>query len=242
MTKYTFSVDGASVVIYPVSSLAEAERDLPLLIGEGEISVALLPDLSCDFRIVCLNKEYNTPRELHIPLAALSCFLKRVRGYPDMMLDIACESMIFKLYLDKTEKYNFTLKDEKCKILCTKMVRFADETCVTVDVVDRCGGCAVLICGDAELFDSARADLMLSRLRQDGIHSLVIASYSDCIVIGALGDITAYEAIAMGLSAISSRGTPLAVGRYTALVNRRPIDFLRLSSAIVFYPEINCIS
>ena len=241
MKKYTFLIDGVSVAIYPVLTSEEIGREALIRYGDEEISVALLSDEHSDFRIVCYDKKYNTPREPQIPLAALSCFLMRVRGYPEMRLDIACDDKTYKLSLDKQNGYNFSVKDEKCKILCTKNVEFDDGISIDAYVIDRLGGCALVLCEDADLFDKGRAEIFFDRLKQDGISSLVIASNSDRLRIRALGYITSYEAMRIALCALSLIGVLLPLGRYTADVNRQTLEFSKLASGIVFYPEIQYV-
>ena len=242
MKKYTFLIDGVSVAIYPVLTSEEIGREALMHYGDEQISVALLSDEHSDFRIVCYDKKYNTPRESQIPLAALSCFLMRVRGYPEMRLDIACDDKTYKLSLDKQNGYNFSVKDEKCKIICTKNVEFDDGISIDAYVIDRLGGCAFVLCEDVDLFDKGRAEILFDRLKQDGISSLVIASNSDRLRIRALGYITSYEAVRIALCVLSSRGVVLAPGRYVASVNGVNIALQRTPSGIVFYPEIKCIS
>ena len=125
--------------------------------------------------------------------------------------------------------------------MSSKTVDFCDGICITVDVIDKYSGCAAVVCNDAECFDESRLDLMLERLRQDGISSLIITSYTDRIIITTVGDITPYEAVQIAISVLSFRGVSLIPGRYTADVNRQTLEFLKLSSGTVFYPEVLCV-
>ena len=238
MKKYSFSVDGIPVEI---NSAITKVGDVTDYDTDG-VKVMLTVDSQSDFRLEYLDKNNIKPREPHISLAALSCFFKRVRGYPDMALDIAVDDRIFKLSLNEYPNYSFRVKDVKCKVLCAKTVEFCDGVCVAVDVIDDCGGCAALICSDTECFDKSRATLIHERLRGNGISSLVVISYTDRIGIITLGDITPYEAIVIGLSLLSSRGISVPTGRYTSKVNGVDIALQRTSSGTVFYPEIKCIS
>ena len=242
MKKYSFLVDGISVGIYSASELEIAsDSDLADSDTEG-IKVMLTADSQSDFRLEYLDKNNTKPREPHIPLAALSCFLKRVRGYPDMTLDITTDKGIYKLYLSATQNYNFVVNDVKCKVLCTKTIDYHDGISLSVDIIDHYGACAVLLCNDVERFDKTRATLLNARLRQDGITTLIIASYTDRIGIISLGDIMPHEAIAIGISAISLRGISLPHVRYTASVNGVDIALQLTSRGITFYPEIKSIS
>ena len=242
MKKYSFSVDGIPVEIYSLSESECATGNDHADSEKKSIKVMLTTDLQNDFRVEYFSNNNTKPREPHIPIAALSCFFKRVRGYPDMALDIAIDDRVIKLPLKKTQNYNFTVKDIKCKVLCSKSVDFCDGACVAADVIDCCGGCAVSVCNDTECFDISRAALMLERLREDGISSLAVVSYTDRIGVIAVGDINPYEATQIGISVLSSRGVVLAPGRYVASVNGVNIALQRTPSGIVFYPEIKCIS
>lgn len=242
MKKYSFSVDGIPVGIYSALEL-EVANDSYLADSDTEgINVMLTADSQSDFRLEYLDKNNIKPREPHIPLAALFCFLKRVRGYPDMTLDIAIGQGTYKLSLSKTQNYDFTVNDIKCKVLCTKNVDFCDGIGVGVDLVDRYGGCAAVACNDIECFDTSRAVLMLERLREDGISSLVVVSYKDRIGIIARGNIIPHEAVAIGISYLSSQGVSLPHAKYTASVNGVDIALQLTSRGITFYPEIKCIS
>ena len=242
MEKYSFLVDGIPVEIYSaLESTGADSNDLTDADTEG-VKVMLTADSQSDFRLEYLDKNNIKPREPHIPLAALSYFLKRVRGYPDMALDISTDKGIYKLSLSETQNYNFAIKDIKCKVQCTKTVDFCDGIAMAVDVMDHYGACGVAACNDIECFDKTRACLLFDRLRQEGITSLVIASHTDRIGIVALGDITPHEAISIGISDLSSRGVSLPHARYTALVNGVDIALQLTSLGITFYPEIKYIS
>ena len=242
MEKYSFSVDGIPVEIYSAwESTGADSNDLTDADTEG-VKVMLTADSQSDFRLEYLDKNNIKPREPHIPLAALSCFLKVVRGYPNMALDIATDKDIYKLSLSETQNHNFTVNGIKCKVLCTKTVDFCDGIAMAVDVIDQHGVCGVLACNDTECFDKMRAILLYDRLRQDGISSLVVVSYTDRIVILMLGDIMPHDAIAIGISILSSRGVLLPRGKCTASVNGVDIALQLTSRSITFYPEIKYIS
>ena len=242
MKKYSFLVDGIPVGIYSASEL-EIANDSDLIDSDTEgVKVMLTADSQSDFKLEYLDKNNTKPREPHIPLAALSCFFKVVRGYPNMELDIATDKGMYKISLSGTRNYNFAINDIKCKVLCTKTVDFCDGISVTLDVIDRYGACGVATCNDIECFDKTRAILLYDRLRQDGITSLVVASYTDRIVILALGDITPHEAIVIGISDLFSRGLSLPHVRYTASVNGVDIALRLTLRGITFYPEIKYIS
>ena len=242
MKKYSFLVDGIPVGIYSASEFEIANNSYLADSDTEGIKVMLTADSQSDFRLEYLDKNNTKPREPHIPLAALSCFLKVVRGYPDMTLDITTDKGVYKLYLSATRNYNFVVNDVKCKVLCTKTVDFYDGISFAVDVIDQYGSCGVVVCNDTECFDKTRATLLNARLRQDGITTLIIASYIDRIGIISLGDIMPHEAIAIGISAISSRGISLPYVRYTASVNGVDIALQLTSRSITFYPEIKYIS
>ena len=242
MTKYNFSVDGIPVAIYPLSDTEEVGKMLLTATDDGAIRVALLSDPEADYRIVCFDKSNTEPREPHLSLAALSCFLSRVRGYPDMSLDVAYHGGAARLTLDKLNDYNFSVNNEKCKIICAKTVDFLDGTSLRLDVVDSPFSCACLLLEDAELFDRERLTLVLDRLRRDGVSAIVLASLGTGLCLRTAGDISPYAAVRVVTSLLSARGIILPEGHAEATVNGTRLKFARTRTRLAFYPEIKYIS
>lgn len=242
MTKYKFSVDGIPVAIYTLSEPEAVVEEMPQAADEVAISVAFAPDTETDLRVEYFSKYRNEPREPHIPLAALSCFLSRVRGYPDMTVELVYSGGIIKLTLDRMNDYNFTLKNEKCKILCTKNVDFLDGISQECSIINASYPYAILLCEDAECFDEGRLDLLFDRLKQTGITSLLILSFSEGLTVKTAGEISPYRAVARAVSYLSYRGVAFPDGYATAYVDGRQCKILKTCAGITFYPEIKYIS
>ena len=242
MTKYTFSVDGISVVIYPVCEPCGI-KTAPLFDGEeGAIKVALLSDSEADFRIECFDKSNFRPREAHLPFAALSCFFSRVRGYPDMSLEIAYGDKITKLALDKYNGYKFLVNSGKCKNICAKTVDLLDGVSVRCDILETPDLCALLLCDDVEHFSRERLRLLYDRLEPSGAKSLIALSDGDKLRIRTVGDIYPYEAVRIALGELPLRTPEAQMGVSEALVDGAPCKFSLSNRGITFYPEIKYIS
>ena len=242
MTKYEFSVDGIPVAIYPISEPEEVVGEVPQAADEVAIRVALTLDTEADLRVDYYNKYRNEPREPHLPLAALSCFLSRVRGYPDMTLDVAYHGGTAKLALDKLNGYKFSVNSEKCKIICAKTVDFLDGTSLRLDVIGSPFSCACLVLEDAELFDRERLTLALDRLRREGVSAIVLASLGTGLCLRTAGDISPYAAVRVATSILPTRGIILPEGHAEATVNGTRLKFSRTRTCLTFYPEIKYIS
>lgn len=242
MTKYLFSVDGISVVIYPVCE-PWGIKTAPIFDGEeGAIKVALLSDSEADFRIECFDKNNFRPREPHLVLAALSCFFSRVRGYPDMSLEIAYRDKVTKLALDKYNGYKFSVNGGKCKNICAKTVDFLDGVTVRCDILQTPDICALLLCDDVDHYSIERLRLLYDRLGSSGVKSLAALSDGDKLRIRTVGDIYPYEAVRIALGELPLRTPDAQLGVSEALVDGAPCKFSLSNRGITFYPEIKYIS
>lgn len=242
MTKYLFSVDGIPVNIYPVCELSMVKTPLLFEGEKGAVNVALLSDSDADFRIEYFDENNHRPREPHLALAALSCFFSRVRGYPDMRLDIAYGDKIFKLTLDKYNGYNFLVNIGKCKNICAKTVDFLDGVSVNCDILQTPDVCAVLMCDDAKCFSTERIRLLFDRIRPSGAKSLIALSSGDKYAIVTVGDIYPHEAVRVALSQHLPYLPDAQSGVSEMLVDGTPSRFSLSPRGITFYPEIKYIS
>ena len=183
MEKYNFSVDGIPVTVYPVKEAKSLSDLVASGLSKGENEVLLLPSSEADFRIELYDRSYSEPREPYIAMTALSCFFTRVRGYPNMSVNILFGGEEYTLTLDKGKGYNFLVNSGKCKTLCAKFVEFQDGISLKANILDIGGVCAALTCEDAELFDEGRIEILWQRLRSEEIKGMILASYTDRLIV-----------------------------------------------------------
>lgn len=242
MTKYTFSVDGIPVAIYPILDPRLMEPGPTFDGDKGAVNMALLSDTEADFRIEYFDKNNSPPREPHLPFAALSCFFSRVKGYPDMCLDIAVGDKITGLILNKAKEYNFLVNSGKCKNICAKTVDFLDGVSVNCNIFEAPSVCATAFCSDTECFCAERLRLLFDRLRPCGAESLAVISFGNKLRILTVGDISPYEAVRLALLQYTPESFKAPLGVTEASVNGRPYKFSLFHRGITFYPEIKYIS
>ena len=242
MEKYRFSVDGISVSILPVMDPDYPRENILLGLEKGELGVVLLPDRDADFRMECFDKNNSEPREPHVPLAALSCFFKRVRGYPNMKINIAYRGKEYEIRLDDLERHKFLINSGKCKILYTKNIEFCDSIDISVDIISAGSTYAVACCEDAECFSDARLCLLFDRLGTDGVRGLILLSLADALTVKTKGDIPFYEALGISDGVLSLKVGHIPIGEHTASVNGVRHCFSRAVGRLTLYPEIKYIS
>ena len=242
MEKYSFSVDGIPVAVYPALALTEFADLTALKSFYDDGAILLLPEDKADYRIEFINGSNIGPREPHVYIAALSYLFSRVWGYPDMSLDILVQGNRYEIELDRNKRYSFTVNDGKCKILCAKTVEFFDGIAVNVNIVDSCGVYGTVICEDADLFDDERITLLFERLGECGAKAVLVISRSDTLKLKSFGSLPYYEAIRVALHALGGGGKALLYGRHTALVNGHIHDFTRDPGSLILHPEIKYIS
>ena len=165
MEKYDFSLYGNTVTVYPISAV---ERDIRRAISTASISlrddaigVLVYPVPNADFGITCFDKNDIIPREPQLILAALSCFFKTVRGFPNMELDVLYQGKQYEAVVGE-ENANELENKNKCKFKYTKTIKFADNTELMIDVYQGEKRIAVVLCEDSDLFDERILSLITS--------------------------------------------------------------------------------
>jgi hypothetical protein len=240
MEKYRFLVDGTWVSVYPLGNATCNRDEIRESLSEGELAVLLDCDGDADFYVTSFNKNNIEPREPTLSFAALSCFFKAVRDYPDMTLDVKyCENM-YEIPLGN-ERPEISVNVGKSKIKCTKTVKFADG----IEIVARAVGCGnaiiAALCYDSDLFDEGRLKLLLSSFIGEGAMSAIVVSHADKMRIKTFGQPLIYEAITAGVVALSTEGLRLSDGECVCLVDGMEYVFFKDKGNLTFYPEINLI-
>lgn len=240
MEKYRFSVDGTLVSVYPLRSDPYDREEVLAELRDGEFAVILSPDGDADFLVTSFNKNNIEPREPTLSFAALFCFFKAVRDYPDMTLDVKyCEKM-YEIPLSN-ERLEISINVGKSKIKCTKTVKSADGTEIVARVVD-CGNAIIAaLCYDSALFDEGQLKLLLFSFIGEGARFAIAVSHADKMRIKTFGQPLIYEAITAGVVALSTEGLRLFEGECVCLVDGKEYVFFKDKGNLTFYPEIGCI-
>ena len=241
MTKYRFSIDGIPVTIYPQTALFYDRAKILGELSNDEFALALLFDDRADFRVDIFDKNNNEPREPHLFLAALFCFFKNVRSYPDMTFDIAYGDGIVTIDISDSE-YKFTVKVGKWKRLSVNTAHFPDGIDIEYNTV--CGDitCAVAICFDSNLFDKDVLRRILDLGREYGIRAALSVSFEDVLHVHQVGEALPYEAICAAVTVISSKGVILPNGRHNAFICNSEYEISIMSKRIDFYPSVKYLS
>lgn len=237
MRKYRFCVDGETVSVYPCSD-ANATREYATRdIGEGEILVLIYPGGDTDFCASSFSNNNSKSREPQLALAALSCFFRGVRGYPKMTVDVMLDGVTYELSLDRL-KTEFLINVGKCKILCTKTIKFEDGIEISVGIVQGEGRAAVTVCADSDMVDEGRMRLLLSRLSEYGVDAVLAVSVGDEVRAKCIGEISPIDAIRIIDVVLMAEGMISNGGSYTILLNERRRLLTCREGKILYYPEI----
>jgi len=237
MEKYRFSVDGTLVSVYPLRSNPYDREEVLAELRDGEFAVILSPDGDADFLVTSYDKNNTEPRESTFVLAALFCFFKAVRDYPDMTLDVKyCEKM-YEIPLSN-ERPEVSVNVGKSKIKCTKTVKLADGIEIVAREVD-CGNAIIAaLCYDSDLFDEGQLKLLLFSFIGEGARSAIVVSHADKMRIKAFGQPLIYEAITAGVVTLSTEGLRLSDGECVCLVDGKEYVFFKDKGNLTFYPDV----
>lgn len=242
MKKYDFLIDGILVSVYPHWEMDISRYEIADCLSDGRFAVMLYPDSFADYRAVCIDKNNNEPREPHLALAALSCFFFCVRAYPSMTLYIRYFENMFEVCPPVDSRYVFSVNAEKCKILCTKILKYDDGVELTAYEVGKNSSILCFACSDAELFDTEK---IYRCLLKDGRASAVAAcSYSEDrgLIINSAGDPLFYDVICAASTVLFANGCVLFDGICRAMLDGTEHLFLYSRGRVEFYPEVKYIS
>ena len=242
MEKYKFLVDGLTVVIYPEHLQGVSRGTVLDQISENELACIISPDLVTDFRIECFDKNNKQPREPSIVFAALFCFFKMVRAYPDMTLEFRYNGSVESLGLTSSEPYNFSVNIGKYKIISANKVGFPDGVSVEYCVVEGAKRYAVTLCHDSDLFDRAVLSVILKDAESCGAGCALALSASDVIRIKEVGGVLPSEAVAAAISVLSKRAHRIKNGRQIAYIDGVGYDLSYSPISFTFYPHVKYLS
>ena len=237
MRKYRFSVDEETVSVYPCED-TDTLREYALGdIGEGEIAVLVFPVQDADFGALSFDKNNYRPREPQLTLAALSWFFRNVRGYPKMNIDVRINGVMHELNLDDSS-FKYSDNIGKCKILCTKTVKFADEIELNIKIVRSENTFATVVCHDAETFDEGRLRLLLSKLFDDDVDAAIAVSMTDRLTARCVGKFSFSDALSVSIAALIAEGIKCKDGAFPCELNRRKVFLICNGVNVTYHPEI----
>ena len=237
MRKYQLSVDGDLISVYSCEDAKILREWVPLDMGEGEIAVLLYPVDDADFGALSFDKNNAEPREPQLVVVALSWFFRNVRGYPKMNIDVRINGVMHELNLDYSRlKYSDNIG--KCKILCTKTVKFADEIELNIKIVRSENTFATVVCHDAETFNEGRLRLLLSKLFDDGVDAAIAVSMTDRLTARCVGKFSFSDALSVSIAALIAEGIKCKDGAFPCELNRRKVFLICNGGNVTHHPEI----
>ena len=240
MKKYQILMDAYSVSVYSIMGASYDREDILAELGYGELAVILSPDGDADYLATSFDKNNIEPREPTLIFAALSYFFGKVRGYPNMTLDVKYREKMYEIPLC-VDQIKVSVNVGKSKIKYAKTVKYADGIEIMARAVD-CGNTVItVLCHDSDLFDEGRLRLLLPSFVGEGARSSIAVSYTDKMRIKTFGEPLVYEAITAGLVTLSIEGIRLPDGECASLVDGKEFVFFKEKGNLTFYPEIDCI-
>ena len=237
MKKYDFSLDGIPISVITEGLDTTVRRAVADTLCDGGYAVIVYPDETADFGVTCIDKNNLELREPHLALAALSCFFKKVRRFPDITLDLTYCGERHELIIDG-ERKSFTVNVGKCKFICAKTAKFPDGIELCADVVD-CGyGCVSTLCYNCECFDAGRLRRLPTLLGMRHDTPAVAISYAEKLCVRTTGAIPFYDAVAVAVSMLVRSCVPVAYGPLVACVDDCEHEICYSSGRLSFYPNI----
>ena len=237
MKKYDFSLDGIPISVITEALDTTVRRAVADTLSDGGYAVLVYPDEATDFAVTCIDKNNLELREPHLALAALSCFFKEVRRFPDITFDLTYCGERYELIVDG-ERKNFTVNVGKCKFICAKTVKFPDGIELCADIFN-CGyECVATLCYSCGHFDAERLRLLPTLLGMRRDTPAVAISYAEKLCVRTTGAIPFYDAVAVAISALGRGCVPVACGPIVACVDDCEHETYYSSGRLCFYPNI----
>ena len=237
MKKYDFSLDGILVsVITELDPLTEPWVTEDTTYAE-DYRVFLYPVENADFGVRCVNKNNCEIREPHIPLAALSCFFKEVRHFPDVTLEILLWDKAYELRLGD-DAVDFTVNVGKCKLLCTKTAKFADGIEVEANIILNEDTYAVVVCEDCESFNSDKLRRISEMIGMKRNTPIIACSFDSSVRLVTVGAIPFYNAIACVIPLLPKCHEVTDYGGLLVSVNGRSHNVFLDGANLRFSPSI----
>ena len=224
MKKYDLSLDGIPMSVYPMERKpTELKPIAQELVGDG-LAVALYPEGNADFGVTCIDKNNIELREPYLPIAALSCFFKSARSFPDISFEVLYRGALYELNVcDKP--YEFSVNVGKCKFMCSKTAVYPDKVEVRADAVALDKACITTVCYDSELFDSDRLSALTAILGMSIDTPAVAISFDGGLRLKYNGRLPFYDAVSLAVFSLERRRELIPSGKLLATVNGREHAF-----------------
>lgn len=235
MKKYDLLLDEIPISVIP--EVVTERRAVADTLCDGGYAVILSPSDCADFGVLCIDKNNLELREPYLPFAALSCFFKTVRCFPDITLDVLYRGVFYEIPINDMDK-KFTVNIGKCKILCTKTVKSEDEIEFSVDVTNDAYPCATVLCRDSELFSKSRLSKIPSLVGMGRDASAIAVSYDEILRIRCCGPIPYYSAVSAAISSLLAGGVAFIDSTFVASVDGREHRLSYSRGVLTFYPNI----
>ena len=241
MRTFTLLFDGIPVLLYSFSSIPDDILRLADTLPMGGYAVVMYPERDVDFAVVCFDKSATELKGAHLPLSVISYLFSEIRHLPRISLDILYRGCIYELTIGGGGCI-FTENIEKCKLVCTKILKFEDGIEIDADVVECDKSNVCVSVADVELFDEDRL-IRLGGICGVGFSAPSLAvSYDGTVRIRSVNDIAFYDAIAIALSTLLRRGISILGGETLAYVGGAAHRFSLSRGRLTFYPNIKYLS
>ena len=241
MQKYDLSLDTIPITVYSMEHEVRQSDEICAALCEAGLAVCVYPVTCADFGITCISKNNLDLREPHIPLAALSCFFKRVRGLPNISFNVVFQGKSYELAVND-KQYDFTVNVGKCKFLCAKILNFSDGVELSADVIKNGIPCMCTLCHDVDTFDAEGLSTLPTHLGMKRDAPAIAASYCDFLKIKCHGALPFYDAALVAISTLERHGITLPSGKGALTVNGREHAFSHYAGRLTFYPHVKYLS
>lgn len=239
MKKYDFLIDEIPVSVFPVGKLSEDNSDVLECIFPKQLAVLIYPAWDADFGVSSYDKNNREPREPILSFAALSCFFGLVRAFPKMTLTLKYQGKIYEMPLGENT-FSFATNVGKSKILCTKTLKFSDETEILTRIFQ--DGIATVVCQDSDLFDRERMQLIMNSLHREGVRSVIAVSFSESVFIKSVGEMYPYDALSYAVVSLCADGIRLPKEKTVAFFDGVRHEFSYEHGKLTVYPIIKYLS
>ena len=241
MKKYDFSLDGIPISVYSCEDVTLKRDEVRNFLPDCGYAVIMYPSTLADIGTLCFDKNNFEPREPHIPIVALSCFFRDVRGLPDISLEVEYLGNVYDMPITG-KGAGFSVNLGKCKFLCAKTAEFNDGTQISVDILDNGAACIVAVCYDSEMFSREKLSRLSSLLGMSSNTPAVAVSFNGDIHLSTVGSIAYYDAISYAVIALERHGITVPRGRLCAGMGENVHSFAHYHGQLEFYPDIKYLS
>ena len=238
MKKYAVCVDK---ILFLIFSCVERKPEIGSICSEipvGSYAVLVLPSDRADVSLECYGSDGRAVKEPHLCFAALSFFLKRIRGLPVKEIEIEFSGKVYSSNISENTQVRFCKLPLKCKDWLSKDIIIQDKTHILCYDIQMDYNMRIFVAEDADAVSESFLRSLLVREGEAMADTVISVSYDGAVKLSATDQIYRYRYLASAISVLNLREMVIRDGEYTAHFAGGIHKFRLNRSDIIFLPEV----